>query len=390
VISDYHGMWVTSILPVGAEDFVAVGPKWELGDNGVPHNSFWFAHFTGVEDDPVWSLDWDLPGEQEQTRTALLVEGDTIFAPGWCWAPYLSSPPYEWGCAVSVSTGGEPLALYEYSHADDFEFWWGSPTPDGNMLVAGTLWSEAGATATLTKLEPSSGVIEWELVAPPPSGSQYVLKDAVVLGSGNILGVGEVWKWGDRNILILGFSPDGELVLADEVGSLGPLEVGLRVRRLQDGSALVLGQAKGGGAIGDEVAWWVRKYDGDFQEIWTASLLPAVQMPPLYPANLNGPFAAIEVDWGYILAGPCAVDSDWVRNGCVVGLGSDGQALWTLSLVGTDCDSKIGGFLSIGLRPDGSILVGGIRDADSSFAEAAGAGWVVLLSPPQAKCKGGD
>lgn len=222
--------------------------------------------------------------------------------------------------------------------------------PSGDVLVAGYVTTATAQRDIWVRKYSSAGAMQWTRTAAGASNQDDEAHGIASDGDGNVLVVGYVWAGADgRDIWVRKYDPDGgELWTATHDGE-GESDEGNGIAADASGNVIATGFHTLA-TVGRDV--WVRKYDPDGSELWTAT----------YNAPQDGSDAgrgvAVDGDDAVIVSGSIfrgsQSDNVWVRK-----YDADGNELWTSTYNSDGFGSDAGN--AVAVDPSGNVAVGGFE-----------------------------
>jgi uncharacterized delta-60 repeat protein len=331
------------------------------------------ATFDAAQNDDVWIRKYGPDGAVQWTQTyhavtsdigrAVAVAGsDDIFVAGSSFT--LNDDRDIWVRRYDPSGGGGFIVTANGAGNGADEALGIAIDPSGNLLVAGYVTTAAAGRDIWLRKYTAAGATLWTRTAAGTGGQNDEGHAVASDAAGNVIVTGFAWAGADeRDVWVRKYDPDGdELWTATHDGPASASDEGNGVATDSAGNVIVTGYEETA-AQGRDV--WVRKYDPDGAEIWTQTYNAPQDATDI------GRGVAVDADdaivvGGSIFRGPQS-DNVWVRK-----YDPDGAEIWTVVY---NSDAFLSDIVNaVAVDADDDVVAGGF-ETRSDLGEARNA-WV--------------
>lgn len=230
-------------------------------------------------------------------------------------------------------------------------------TPDGDLLLAGTMTSRESDTDAFLQRRSPDGTIEWTHTYGG-EGPQSALDVLPTESGGAILLADDVAPDGDRDVVVRRINPDGAVRWEHRYGSEGHDETAYEIAEAGEGYAFAGFSA----ATDASLAAWLVRIGPDGQQRWERTY---------DPGRISTAYDLVPTSSGFLLAG-VTTDGQTVLqggDGWLAKVGRDGTLRWSQRYGGSGGES----LKAVVELPDGYALAG----FTTSYGNGTASAWLV-------------
>lgn len=337
-VDEIHGVALDSagnVIAVGETFVTGQGDDVWLRKHSPAGGQEWTQTFHGVTSDIGWAV--AVAGDD-----GILVGGSTYT---------LDDGRDAWVRRYTPDGATDWTQTFDGAAHDDDEVRGIAVDPSGNVLVAGYTTTATAQRDVWVRKYSSAGAMQWTRTAAGAGNQDDEAHGIAADGDGNVLVVGYVWAGaGQRDVWVRKYDPAGnELWTRTHDGPEATNDEGNGIAADSAGNVIAVG-FQSVQDVGRDV--WVRKYDSDGNELWTATYdAPQHGSDTAHGVAVDGADAIVVA--GSIFRGTQS-DNVWVRKH-----DPDGNELWTSTYNSDAFGSDVAN--AVGVDADGNVAAGGFE-----------------------------